>query len=61
MDSKLYVFAKGDIGGFDAGAHLDWQAFGAPDSNSTTGFLALSAIAIFQSMTNPVARFTTSP
>lgn len=25
---KLFVFAKGDVGGFSAGATLDWQAFG---------------------------------
>ncbi len=25
---KMFVFGKADVGGFDAGAHLDWQAFG---------------------------------
>ena len=24
----MFVFAKSDVGGFDAGAQLDWQAFG---------------------------------
>jgi hypothetical protein len=28
LPHKMFVFAKGDIGGFNAGAHLDWQAFG---------------------------------
>jgi hypothetical protein len=28
VGQKMFVFAKGDIGGFDAGANTDWQAFG---------------------------------
>ena len=28
LPRNMFVFAKGDIGGFNAGAHLDWQAFG---------------------------------
>jgi opacity protein-like surface antigen len=28
LSPKIFVFAKGDIGGFNAGARLDWQAWG---------------------------------
>jgi opacity protein-like surface antigen len=28
LPRNVFVFGKGDIGGFDVGAHLDWQAFG---------------------------------
>lgn len=28
LPHKAFLFAKGDVGGFDAGATLDWQAFG---------------------------------
>jgi hypothetical protein len=28
LPHKMFVYAKGDIGGFNVGAHLDWQAFG---------------------------------
>ena len=28
VGQKMFVFAKADIGGFDAGASVDWQAFG---------------------------------
>jgi len=28
LPHNMFVFAKGDVGGFNAGAALDWQAFG---------------------------------
>ena len=28
LPHNMFVFAKGDVGGFNAGAELDWQAFG---------------------------------
>jgi len=28
LPKRLFVTAKADIGGFDAAAHIDWQAYG---------------------------------
>lgn len=28
LSRRTFAFAKGDVGGFHVGAHLDWQAFG---------------------------------
>jgi hypothetical protein len=55
----MFVFAKSDVGGFDAGAQLDWQAFGGAGFKFNDTVVGSVGYRYLQPMTKPTRRLTT--
>src|SRR5262249_6827737 len=57
VGQKMFIFAKADVGGFDAGASMDWQAFGGAGfklNNTIVGSVGYRYLSVDYSPSNSI-------